>query len=73
MFRTIGLAALVYCNNSPAENKPAQQTKPVTFTIASPSFLAGEDLPRQFTCDGEGVEPSLAFVGFPTERRASRS
>jgi Raf kinase inhibitor-like YbhB/YbcL family protein len=34
-------------------------------TLASPAFVAGGDIPRQFTCDGQNLPPHLVWSGAP--------
>jgi Raf kinase inhibitor-like YbhB/YbcL family protein len=35
------------------------------FTLTSPNFSPGEDLPASATCDGAGVRPQLAWANIP--------
>ena len=39
-------------------------------TLTSPAFLDGELIPRQFTCDGDNVPPSLNWSGGPDSTRS---
>lgn len=39
----------------------------MAFTLTSPAFLEGETIPRQYTCDGDNVAPSLAWSDPPAE------
>ena len=41
-----------------------------TFSLSSPAFVAGGDIPRQFTCDGEGIPPHLIWTGAPDGTRS---
>jgi Raf kinase inhibitor-like YbhB/YbcL family protein len=34
-------------------------------TVSSEAFAAGDAIPHQFTCDGDGVSPPLAWSGTP--------
>lgn len=36
------------------------------FDVSSPAFADGEEIPREFTCDGADVSPALAVVGIPS-------
>ncbi|MDE2311673.1 MAG: YbhB/YbcL family Raf kinase inhibitor-like protein [Patescibacteria group bacterium] len=36
-------------------------------TITSPAFADGQPIPKKYTCDGDGVNPPLAFSGVPKE------
>lgn len=35
------------------------------FSVSSPSFSNGGDIPKQFTCDGPDVSPQLSWTGPP--------
>ncbi len=35
------------------------------FDVSSPAFADGEEIPREFTCDGADVSPRLDVVGIP--------
>jgi len=35
------------------------------FSISSPSFSQGSEIPRKFTCDGADVSPELTWTGPP--------
>jgi hypothetical protein len=48
----------------------AALNKPKTMTISSSAFVQGAKIPREFTCQGEGVSPPLAFGGAPAGTRA---
>jgi hypothetical protein len=38
--------------------------------IESPSFKYGEEIPSKYTCDGEGINPSLVFKDAPLEAKS---
>src|SRR2546421_10823896 len=38
---------------------------PMSFSISSPSFQNGKDIPKKFTCDGEDVSPALSWTDPP--------
>jgi Raf kinase inhibitor-like YbhB/YbcL family protein len=42
----------------------------MAFTLSSPAFVAGGDIPRQFTCDGDGIPPHLIWSGAPKGTRS---
>jgi len=35
-------------------------------TLSSPAFLAGQAIPKQYTCDGQNVNPPLVFSDVPS-------
>jgi Raf kinase inhibitor-like YbhB/YbcL family protein len=37
----------------------------MAFALSSPAFDAGENIPRQFTCDGDDISPHLIWTGAP--------
>src|SRR3954464_14894806 len=39
----------------------------MTFTLASPAFATGGDIPVMVTCDGDGIPPHLIWTGAPKE------
>jgi Raf kinase inhibitor-like YbhB/YbcL family protein len=39
-------------------------------TITSPAFENGEPIPSRFTCDGEDINPALAFGNVPPEAQS---
>src|SRR2546425_10201022 len=38
---------------------------PMAFSISSPSFQNGKDIPKKFTCDGDDVSPALSWMDPP--------
>jgi Raf kinase inhibitor-like YbhB/YbcL family protein len=38
----------------------------MVFTISSPSFQSGREIPKRFTCDGADVSPELQWTSPPT-------
>ncbi len=38
--------------------------------VTSPAFQDGESIPRQYTCDGKDVNPSLVFGNIPREAKS---
>ena len=47
-------------------NQTIQQT---TMKIESPAFLDQQDIPSKYSCDGEGVNPPLAFKDIPVNAK----
>jgi Raf kinase inhibitor-like YbhB/YbcL family protein len=39
----------------------------MAFTLSSPAFVAGGDIPRPFTCDGDDIPPQLVWSGAPKD------
>jgi len=37
----------------------------MSFSISSPSFQNGKDIPKKFTCDGDDVSPALSWTDPP--------
>jgi len=35
----------------------------MAFTLSSPAFVAGGDIPQQFTCEGDDIPPHLVWSG----------
>ena len=42
----------------------------MAFTLTSSAFQEGETIPRQFTCDGDGLAPPLAWLDAPGGTRS---
>jgi Raf kinase inhibitor-like YbhB/YbcL family protein len=42
----------------------------MAFTLSSPAFVAGGDIPRRHTCNGEDVPPQLVWSGPPNGTRS---
>jgi phosphatidylethanolamine-binding protein (PEBP) family uncharacterized protein len=42
----------------------------MAFELTSPSFEAGAEIPKKFTCDGEDVSPALEWAGAPDDTAA---
>ena len=42
----------------------------MAFSISSPAFGGGGDIPRQFTCDGDGISPHLVWNKPPDGTRS---
>lgn len=50
----------------PSTASTTATTTPTVFGVSSPAFADGEEIPREFTCDGADVSPPLAVVGIPS-------
>lgn len=42
----------------------------MAFTLSSPAFRAGGDIPPQFTCDADDIPPHLTWSGAPRDVRS---
>jgi Raf kinase inhibitor-like YbhB/YbcL family protein len=40
------------------------------FTLTSPAFAAGGEIPKQFTCEGAEQSPPLVWTGAPADTRS---
>jgi len=40
------------------------------FALTSTAFAEGEEIPREFTCQGQNISPPLAWRGVPDDARA---
>ena len=45
-------------------------TNSSSFTLTSSDFVDGGELPREFTCDGAGISPPLAWQGAPSAAKS---
>lgn len=52
------------------QEKGEGRTAVTTLKIGSPSFGHNDFIPRQFTCDGEGINPGLTVEGVPPGTRS---
>lgn len=50
----------------PSTTTTATTTTRPPFEVSSPAFADGEEIPREFTCDGADVSPALHVVGVPS-------
>lgn len=50
---------------SPAPTSSTTATTPPVFTITSPAFAIGGELPAVHTCAGDDLSPALTFNGVP--------
>lgn len=42
----------------------------MSFVLLSPAFGNKEEIPKQYTCDGENVSPPLEWAGVPPEAKS---
>lgn len=42
----------------------------MAFTLKSPAFSYGEEMPTRYTCEGENVSPPLEWTGAPPQTRS---
>lgn len=42
----------------------------MTFSVSSPSFQNGEEIPKKFTCEGADVSPELEFISPPANAQS---
>ncbi|HEY5982739.1 MAG TPA: YbhB/YbcL family Raf kinase inhibitor-like protein [Anaerolineales bacterium] len=64
--RRVALLALALAScagPSPATDEASEV--PMTLTLTSTAFAAGEAIPAVYSCDGKGISPPLAWSGAP--------
>ncbi len=49
---------------------PAAQEKEMDLTITSAAFSPDEEIPREYTCEGEDISPPLTWEGVPSGTRS---
>lgn len=64
MVGTIACATVPSCTTGSAA-PTATSTQAESFSVTSPDFTDGGDLPVTFTCDGESLSPALTWSGEP--------
>jgi hypothetical protein len=42
----------------------------MALSLSSPAFLAGGEIPEQFTCEGRDLSPALSWTGVPDEAKS---
>jgi Raf kinase inhibitor-like YbhB/YbcL family protein len=50
-----------------AKKTPKAKAAPKAMTISSPAFQHNGNIPAKYTCDGENINPPLAFDGVPSD------
>jgi Raf kinase inhibitor-like YbhB/YbcL family protein len=69
-FLAVGLAALTAAGCGGGERgSAAPDVNGAAMTLSSSAFEDGATVPRQFTCDGKGGSPPLAWSGVPAGAR----
>lgn len=67
------LVAAAGCDDASADSSTSggEGTEdPVTLSVRSSAFSAGDLIPTEHTCDGEDVSPPLTWSGAPAETRS---
>jgi Raf kinase inhibitor-like YbhB/YbcL family protein len=60
------LAAIAGCaHQTPSEEQALPESEGVLFTITSPAFADGANIPVKYTCHGENKSPALDWVQVP--------
>lgn len=59
--------ALVPTPTAPPVPTPTATPVPVAFTLTSPVFEDGTDIPKRHACDGDDISPQLDWAGAPPE------
>ena len=64
------LVSAVSCVGGDPQESSVPSVSPIPdnldrFAVTSPAFEEGGPIPREFTCDGEGVSPPLEWSGVP--------
>ena len=76
---TLTCAALLLCSCSPSQSRPAKPSSPKerspmpttqSFTLTSPAFPNGGQIPRRYTCDDDDISPDLAWSGAPANSQS---
>jgi len=62
-------AAVAACSAEPVE-LPGAKGELVEMALTSSAFENGKNLPRRFSCDGDGVSPPLAWSPIPEGTRS---
>jgi Raf kinase inhibitor-like YbhB/YbcL family protein len=59
--------AILFNSSLPAEgNNGGPKEAPMSFSISSPDFPSGGDIPKIFTCSGTDLSPQLKWTAPPT-------
>jgi Raf kinase inhibitor-like protein, YbhB/YbcL family len=70
MLVVVALAAITTGCGGPSGDQEVPVTVPTSITVTSPAFAAGEAIPLDYTCDGAGRIPSLAWSEVPDDTGA---
>jgi Raf kinase inhibitor-like YbhB/YbcL family protein len=63
------VAVVAACDGGQPQEVP-KVTSPESITVTSSAFTQGQPIPAEFTCDGPGTVPPLAWEGVPTNAAA---
>jgi Raf kinase inhibitor-like YbhB/YbcL family protein len=66
MLRRFTAAMLVNLLTTPPASVDAQGASPMTFSLTSPAFGEGGEIPTRYTCGGQDVSPPLAWSEPPS-------
>lgn len=66
VYKYSGKKTTTYSNPSAANQ--INTTTPMT--ISSTAFSDGQLIPKQYSCDGDGINPPLQFFGIPSEAKS---
>jgi Raf kinase inhibitor-like YbhB/YbcL family protein len=66
----LAVAACVAAGCSKGERADAPDAAAEEITVSSSAFAAGEEIPIEYTCDGDGISPPLAWSGVPDHTAA---
>ncbi|HET6666701.1 MAG TPA: YbhB/YbcL family Raf kinase inhibitor-like protein [Intrasporangium sp.] len=70
MLVVVALAATATGCGAPSSDQEVPVTVPTSITVTSAAFAQGEAIPRDYTCDGAGRIPSLAWSDVPDDAGA---
>lgn len=57
------LSLKIFNNN--LNKKDMEQLTDIIINVSSPAFEMGKEIPKKYTCDGENINPPLAFENYP--------
>ena len=70
MLVVVALAAIASGCGAPPGDQEVPVTVPTSITVTSSAFAEGEAIPREYTCDGGGRVPPLAWSDVPDDAGA---
>lgn len=56
--------------SEPPETEPSKMVNSKMIKLSSPAFLAGQAIPKKYTCDGQNINPSLAIENVPSQAKS---
>jgi hypothetical protein len=63
------LVALAGCGGGNDTVSGPPPKAPPTISLGSPAFAKGSEIPKQYTCDGEGISPPLVWSSVPRKAK----